>query len=173
VIPVSSYTMPVPTPFPNTELTTISPDEPDPTNPFDPAHPDNVVLASLLVDSQAPDGGYGWVVVLACSMLTFWFVGTTYSWGILQAALVDQQLSGPSTLAFIGSLTAACISILALVNARMIRAMGARNTALLGVALLGLGGVLSGSLTRNLGGLFATAGIVEGIGTRYSPFSAS
>src|SRR5271170_597862 len=93
----------------------------DPTNPsqaptrFDPAYPDNIVQASRLADSQAPDGGYGWVVVFACSVLTFWFVGTSYSWGILQAALTQQQLSAPSTLAFIGSLAPAFISILALV----------------------------------------------------------
>jgi hypothetical protein len=150
-------------PLPHDQAEAIGP---PPVDQFDPAHPDTIIQASLLADSQAPDGGYGWVVVFACSALTFWFVGTTYSWGVLQAALVEQQLSPPSTLAFIGSLTATCISLLALVNARMIRAMGARNGGMLGVALLGLGGILSGFTTRNLGGLFVTTGVIEGIGTR-------
>ena len=45
--------------------------------------------------------------------------------------------------------------------------MGARNAGLLGVALLGAGGVLSGFATGNVGGLFVTTGIVEGVGTRW------
>jgi hypothetical protein len=49
----------------------------------------------------------------------------------------------------------------------VIRAMGARNSGLLGVILLGLGEILSGSSTENIGGLFATAGVVMGVGTRY------
>jgi hypothetical protein len=158
------------TPPSTIELAPSLHDPPNTTAPpttFDPANPDTVIRASLLADSQAPDGGYGWVVVFACSVLTFWFVGTTYSWGVLQAALVEQHLSAPSTLAFIGSLTVTCISLLALVNARMIRAMGARNAGLVGVALLGAGGILSGFSTGNVGGLFVTTGIIEGVGTRY------
>jgi hypothetical protein len=86
---------------------------------------------------------------------------------VLQAALVEQHLSVPSTLAFIGSLTATCISLLALVNARMIRVLGARNAGLIGVVLLGGGGILSGFSTGNVGGLFVTTGVIEGVGTRY------
>lgn len=163
--------MAAPTPSSSIELAPLSRDPAEaidlpPTGQFDPAHPDTIIQASLLADSQAPDGGYGWVVVFACSILTFWFVGTSYSWGVLQAALVEQQLSPPSTLAFVGSLTVTCISLLALVNARMIRAVGARNGGVLGVALLGFGGILSGFATRNLGGLFVTTGVIEGVGSR-------
>lgn len=105
------------------------------------------------------------MVIFACSVLTFWFVGTTYSWGIIQAAL-ERGLSSPSTISFVGSLTCACISFLALVNARVIRRIGARNTALLGVSFLGMGEVFSGFTTKNVGGLFFTAGVVMGLGAR-------
>jgi hypothetical protein len=131
-----------------------------------PAESDNVVQSSLLADSTAPDGSYGWVVVFGCSIIAFWFVGTTYSWGVLQAALVQQGLSSPSTLSFVGSLTVTFNSILAIINARVIRKLGAKNTGLLGVSLLGLGEILSGFLTHNLGGLFVTVGVIMGIGTR-------
>lgn len=56
---------------------------------------------------------------------------------------------------------------MALVNARIIRKLGARMTALIGVGLLGLGEILSGFSTRNVGALFFTAGVVMGIGCRY------
>lgn len=128
--------------------------------------PDEVMQASFLADSEVPEGGYGWVVVSACAVMTFWFVGTTYCWGVLQAALVEQGVSSPSTLAFVGSLTTGCISFLAVLNARVIRKLGARNTSLLGVFLLGLGEELSGFTTKNIGGLFTTVGVVMGIGAR-------
>jgi hypothetical protein len=34
---------------------------------------DNVVEASRLADASVPEGGYGWVIVAACSTLCFWF----------------------------------------------------------------------------------------------------
>jgi hypothetical protein len=134
------------------------------TSDFDPAHGDTVIAESRLADAAAPDGGYGWVIIGACSVLTFWFVGTSYSWGVIQAALVEENLSSPASLSFVGSLTAACISFFALVNARLIRRIGGRRTALLGVGFLGLGEVLSGFSTRNVGALFFTAGVLMGIG---------
>jgi MFS family permease len=131
---------------------------------FDPTDPDTVIAASRLADSQVPDGGYGWVVIFACSALSFWFVGTTYSWGVIQAALVAEKLSSPSTLSFVGSLTCSFISFLALVNARILRAIGARMAALCGVVLLGAGEILSGFSTRNVAGLFVTTGVIMGVG---------
>ncbi|KAJ7914319.1 putative monocarboxylate transporter [Mycena leptocephala] len=116
-------------------------------------------------DSQVPDGGYGWAVVFGCAVLTWWFVGTSYSWGLLQAALVKQGLSSASTLSFVGSSTVACISGLGLINARVIRFLGARRTALLGISLIGLGEILSGFATLNIGALFVTSGAITGVGT--------
>jgi hypothetical protein len=141
-----------------------SPSVPEPSN-FDPAV-DVVVAESRIADSQVPDGGYGWVVVFACSLLCFWFVGTPYSWGVIQAALVKQKVSTPASLSFVGSLTAACISFLALANARLIRRIGGRNTALAGVMFLGMGGILSSFSTKSVGGLFVTTGVVMGMGCR-------
>ncbi|KAJ7162825.1 major facilitator superfamily domain-containing protein [Mycena filopes] len=116
-------------------------------------------------DSEV-DGGYaGWVVLFGCAVLTYWFVGLSYSWGLMQAALVEAGVSSVSTLSFVGSLTVSCISALALVNARLIRFLGARRTALLGVFLLGLGVLLSGFATGNIGALFVTSGLITGVGT--------
>lgn len=128
---------------------------------------DNVLHASRYADSTAPEGGYGWKVVSACCFISFWIVGTVYSWGVMQAALSKQGLSSPPTLSWIGSLNFACIAFLALVNARVIRLLGARGTAFLGILMLSLGEILSGFLTHHVGGLFVTAGVVSGVGTRY------
>ncbi|KAB8229393.1 MFS general substrate transporter [Aspergillus alliaceus] len=125
---------------------------------------DELLQASLVADAEVPDGGYAWVVISACAVITWWFIGTSYCWGVLQAALVKEGVSSTSTLAFIGSLATSCISFLGIINASVIRKLGTRVSALLGIFLLGLGEVLSGFATKNVGGLFATAGVLFGLG---------
>lgn len=130
----------------------------------EPEH-DDVMQQSLIADSQVPDGGYGWVLISACAVVTWWFVGASYTWGVMQAALVQSKGYSSSTLAFVGSLCPACISLLAVPNATVIRVIGARVTALLGITLLGLGSILSGFTTDSVVGLFMTWGFVGGLGT--------
>ncbi|OCK75945.1 MFS general substrate transporter [Lepidopterella palustris CBS 459.81] len=125
---------------------------------------DAILQASRLADSTVPDGGYGWVVIFGCAVVAFWFVGTSYSWGVMQAALVEQGLSSASTLSFVGSVTTAFISVLAIVNSRVVRALGARATVMIGIGLVGIGEALAGFATTSVGGLFVTAGGVMGVG---------
>lgn len=127
---------------------------------------DDVLQASRAADSEAPDGGYGWVVVTAGAVLLWWSMGTTYAWGILQAALVERGLAGPATLSFVGSLQAALISALAIVNTRLMRVLGTRWMAMLGVGFLGLSAIFSGFAVDNIGALFFTSGILMGMGVR-------
>jgi hypothetical protein len=134
-----------------------------------PADPDNIVEASRLADAAVPDGGYGWIVVSACSLLTFWFVGTTYSWGVIQDTLVEQKLASPSTLAFVGSVAVACNAAFAVVSSRLVRALGARKVAILGISSMSTGQILSGFSQKSVGGLFVTAGFTMGFGVRYVP----
>jgi Na+/melibiose symporter-like transporter len=86
--------------------------------------------------------------------------------GILQAAFVADKVASASTLSFVGSVTVVLIAILAIANARLNRWLGAQKTAVLGVSLLGLGEVSASFTTRNIGGLFVTAGFVMGVGVR-------
>jgi MFS family permease len=124
----------------------------------------DVGAASPLADSTAPDGGSGWVIVLGCAVQTFLFYGITSSWGVFQAALIDQDLAGSATLSFVGSVTVTCAAIMALAGARILRLLGSRTTSILGIIFLATGQILSGFTTNNIGGLFMTAGFVTGIG---------
>ncbi|PLB43461.1 MFS general substrate transporter [Aspergillus steynii IBT 23096] len=126
---------------------------------------DEVLQASLQADAEVPDGGYAWVVISACAVVTWWFIGTAYCWGVLQAALVREGVASSSTLAFVGSLAPACISFLGIVDARLIRKVGTQRSAVAGIFLVGLGEVLSGFAMRHVGALFVTAGVVVGVGT--------
>ncbi|KAJ9157535.1 Monocarboxylate permease [Pleurostoma richardsiae] len=125
---------------------------------------DPVLEASRLADSTVPDGGYGWVVITGCAVLAWWFVGTGYSWGVLQNAFVNEGLSSSATLSFVGSLSTALISALAVVNARVIRWLGARRTGMLGILLLGLAEIVSSFAVRSVGALFFTVGVAMGFG---------
>ena len=115
-------------------------------------------------DATVPDGGFGWIIVLGCAVQTFIFYGITSSWGIFQAALVDQELASSATLSFVGSVTVTCAAILALAGARILRLLGSRTTSILGILILATGQILSAFTTNNIGGLFMTAGLVTGIG---------
>lgn len=116
--------------------------------------------------TEVPDGGYGWVVIGACAVITWWFGGTMYSWGVIQSALVNEGVSQASTLSFVGALAVSFIAVMAIPNARIVQKLGAQKTGLLGVYLLGFGGILSSFTTRSVSGLFATNGVITGFGTR-------
>lgn len=127
---------------------------------------DDVLQASRLADSEVPEGGYGWVVVLAGAVQLWWSLGTTYAWGVMQSALVDRGLASPATLSFIGSLQAALISALAIANSTVMTRLGARWTAVLGAAFMGVSEVLAGFTVDNIGGLFFCSGVLKGVGVR-------
>ncbi|KAH6655837.1 major facilitator superfamily domain-containing protein [Truncatella angustata] len=125
---------------------------------------DHVLEASRIADNEAPDGGRGWVVVAACAVVTWWFVGTSYSWGVMQNELVAEGVGSAATLAFVGSLSAALISALAIVNARIVRRLGSRRTAMIGISFVGLSALTSSFAVKNIGGLFFTSGVLLGLG---------
>jgi MFS transporter, MCT family, solute carrier family 16 (monocarboxylic acid transporters), member 3 len=116
-----------------------------------------------------PDGGYGWVVVIACSVLTFWFGGWSGAWGVVQTALLHSDYLSPSvdasTISFVGSLAMACSVLLGVVSVRLTSFMGARASTILGVILVSASIIITSFTVDNIGGLFCTAGALIGIGT--------
>ncbi|KAI2635424.1 major facilitator superfamily transporter [Xylaria nigripes] len=123
-----------------------------------------ILEASRLADSQAPDGGYGWVIVISCATLSWWSIGTGYSWGVIQGALIEEGLSTPGVLAFVGSLGPTLLAAVAILNSRLMRAIGARYTAMLGVTVLGLAEILASFAVKSVPGLFITEGVLLGFG---------
>ena len=113
-----------------------------------------------------PDGGYGWVVVFACSVVTFMINGWSGSWGILQTALFQTYPDQASTtsLSFVGSLSIALCVALGLACVRISRLIGARFSMLLGVLMMSFGILFSSFAVNDLGGLFVTAGVLTGLG---------
>ncbi|KAK1509235.1 major facilitator superfamily transporter [Colletotrichum costaricense] len=143
-----------PSPFPST-----SQNVDDATDP--------ILQASREADSTVPEGGYGWVVVGGCFVVAWWIIGTSYSWGVIQGALIEDGLGTPAVLSFVGSLAAALISALAIVNSRVMRRIGPRKTGFLGISLLGVSELLSSFAVKNVGAMFATSGVIMGLGMSF------
>ena len=114
-----------------------------------------------------PDGGYGWTVIFACSVVTFMINGWSGSWGVLQTALIQAYPNRESTtsLSFVGTLNIALAVALGLVSVRLSQLIGARYSMLLGVLLMGFGSLFSSFTANNLSGLFVTAGVSYGLGS--------
>lgn len=114
-----------------------------------------------------PDGGYGWTVVFACSVVTFMINGWSGSWGVLQTALFQAYPEQESTtsLSFVGSVSIALCVGLGLACVRLSQLIGARYSMLLGVLTMGFGSLFSSFTVNTLGGLFVTAGISFGLGS--------
>ncbi|PON26629.1 major facilitator superfamily transporter [Trichoderma gamsii] len=125
---------------------------------------DHVLEASREADSTVPEGGYGWAIVAGGFVLLWWSLGTTYAWGVMQTALVADGLADPAVLSFVGSLQAALISALAIVNSLVVRKTGVRAAAMLGAACMGGSEILSSFTVHSVGALFFTSGIVMGMG---------
>ncbi|KAB2572537.1 putative monocarboxylate permease protein [Lasiodiplodia theobromae] len=155
------------------ELEPVSRDAPAWAQATAPTDPDNVVEASRIADASVPDGGYGWVIVASGALLSWWFIGTSYCWGVIQNALVQQGVSSASTLAFVGSVTVACNAVFAAAAAQVLRKLGSRSTGLLGASLLGLGYVFAGFCTHSVAGLFITAGLITGVGISHCYMTVS
>ncbi|KAF2116038.1 major facilitator superfamily domain-containing protein [Lophiotrema nucula] len=113
-----------------------------------------------------PDGGYGWIVVLCCSMTVFWSNGIINCWGVLQAALLDSTLKEvpTSTVAWVGSLGLAGSAGFGILAVRCIRILGSRTTSLVGVVIMGMSLVASAECVDNVPGLFGTAGLMAAVG---------
>ncbi|KAI1756905.1 major facilitator superfamily transporter [Xylaria castorea] len=125
---------------------------------------DPVLEASRLADSDVPEGGYGWVVITSCAILSWWTIGTSYAWGVVQGALVEEGLSSPATLSFVGALGPTLLAAVATLNSRIMRIIGVRYTGMLGIFLIGLAQILAGFAVKSVPGLFVTNGVLLGLG---------
>lgn len=116
---------------------------------------------------EIPDGGYGWIVVLAGAIHTFWINAWTGSFGIFQLALLETTLkhTSSSTLSFVGSLGLALCPGLSIPAMRAGKLMGARRAALVGIVLYGVGNIASSFAVTSLPGLFVACGFVYGLST--------
>ena len=111
------------------------------------------------------DSKEGWPVVAAGSGIFFVYLGLVYSYGIVQLHLAESHLASISTLSFVGSVGAAFCPLTGMIVSKLIRRIGYRATAFLGAIFLGLGEFTAGWSTKSIPAMFATQGVLFGIGS--------
>lgn len=115
-------------------------------------------------DLSIPDGGYGWIVLTGCTVVSWWSIGTAQSYGVLQKGLLDEEVSTSVNLMFVGCLAAGVVTSCAILYARLMRAIGTRLTAMFGIFLMSLSGAISSVVYKNVGALFVSYGVLMGVG---------
>jgi len=116
-----------------------------------------------IVDEADPEGGWGWLVVLACFMTNFVIDGVTYSFGMLMKPLMAEMDEGNFGCATIGSIQTAVSFFIGPFVARAVTKMGARKICMFGSFLAAVG-VFGASFSWNLSFLMVCYSLVTGIG---------
>ena len=83
---------------------------------------------------------------------------------MIQAKLEKDGVGSAATLAFVGSMSSAALSIFAIPNSALIRRYGARKVLIAGGIVTGLGEILASFAVNSIPGLFITFGAVAGAG---------
>ncbi|KAI9207840.1 major facilitator superfamily domain-containing protein [Polychytrium aggregatum] len=117
-----------------------------------------------------PEGGYGWVVVIASFWVHFFIVGGTSAFGVyLQHFTAGQIFPNASNLsiAFIGSISACGLPLYAIPAGRLADKYGYRPVAIIGGALTGLGYIAS-SFATEAWHIWVSQAVLFGVGSSFA-----
>jgi len=114
-------------------------------------------------DQEEPDGGWGWLVVVACFMTNFVIDGVTYSFGMLMKPLMAEMEGGSFGCATIGSIQTAVSFFIGPLVARIVTRFGSRKVCTFG-SFLACVGVFGASFSWNLQILLICYSMVTGVG---------
>ncbi|XP_053607820.1 monocarboxylate transporter 14-like [Plodia interpunctella] len=110
-----------------------------------------------------PDGGWGWVVVLASFIISMIADGISFSFGLLYIEFLEEFGASKSTTAWIGSLFIAVPLLSGPVMSALVDRYGCRSMTILGGIISTLGFVLA-SISTTLEMMMITFGVIAGLG---------
>lgn len=117
-----------------------------------------------LHNNRYREGGRGWLVLAACTTINFFYLGQVYSFGVYQSQLEKQGVAPTWKLAFVSGLATGTMALIAVPCMLVIKYTSHKHVALCGSVLLGVGQIASSFATDNIPALFATQGLIVGIG---------
>ena len=138
-------------------------DEDDDDDDGDENDDDNGVGKNVRKKPKIPDGGWGWMVVLASLVISMIADGVSFSFGLLYIEFNNEFGLSKSKTAWIGSLFMAVPLLSGPVMSALVDRYGCRNMTFLGGLVSGLGFVLS-SFSRTIEVMYLTFGVVTGLG---------
>ncbi|KAF5902452.1 monocarboxylate transporter 13, partial [Clarias magur] len=112
---------------------------------------------------EAPDGGWGWVVVFALFMASALVFGLIRSLGVFFVEFVQYFEESAQAVSWITSIGVAMQQLLSPIGTAACNAYGARAVVMLGGFLSGLGLILASRATK-LAHLYLTMGFISGSG---------
>ncbi|XP_011196604.2 uncharacterized protein LOC114803508 [Zeugodacus cucurbitae] len=112
---------------------------------------------------EIPDGGYGWVVVLASLIVSLIADGLSFSFGLINSELLHYFGESPSKTAWISSLFFSVPLLMGPIWSNLVDNYGCRKMTIFGGLLSAIGFGLS-SLCNSVEMLMLTFGIISGLG---------
>lgn len=112
---------------------------------------------------KIPDGGWGWVVVMASLLISMVADGVSFSFGLLYSKFLEEFEASKSKTAWIGSLFMAVPLLSGPVMSALVDRYGCRNMTIAGGFISGMGFVLS-SFSNSIEVMYLTFGVIAGLG---------
>lgn len=158
----------------NTQSSSLdSSDDPATTNNNDEECPSSPISSSSSSDSssddeefseiQAPDGGWGWVVVFASFMINMIADGITFSFGVYNVEFLKYFGDSKGKTAWIGSIFMATPLLSGPIASYLTDRYGCRKVTIVGSITACIGFLLS-AVSDSMEMLFLTFGIIAGVG---------
>lgn len=119
--------------------------------------------SSSELHNQAPDGGWGWVVVFAAFMVNMIADGVTFSFGVIFIEFEKYFEEGKSKTAWIGSLFMAVPLLSGPIASFLTDRYGCQKVTVIGAIIASTGFVIS-AFADSLFTLFITFGLISGFG---------
>lgn len=114
-------------------------------------------------ECQAPDGGWGWVVVFASFMINMIADGITFSFGIFNVEFLKYFGDSKGKTAWIGSIFMASPLLSGPIASYLTDRYGCRKVTIVGSITAAIGFLLS-SVSTSMEMLFITFGVIAGVG---------
>ncbi|KAF9916439.1 hypothetical protein BX616_003758 [Lobosporangium transversale] len=125
--------------------------------------PDPAMEGKLL---DYPEGGFGWLVVLASFVVNFWAFAPNITFGVYQAHFLKENTfpgAVATQISWVGSIGTAAMFLPGPFVAPMTRRIGLRAVVAVGIAIASLGFILA-SFATQLWHLYLTQGLMFGVG---------
>jgi len=129
----------------------------------DEERPDDDVT-TVRVEKECPDGGYGWIICVAASVIQFIILGIHNNCSILYTYLMKDLNTGPSETAWVGSIAFGVMFLCGPFTGGLCEKYGFRVVTAAG-GLISVVGLLLTSFTDNLYVIYVTYSIVWGFGS--------
>ena len=110
-----------------------------------------------------PDGGYGWVNVIASFFVHVFVLGNIYSFGVFFPVYVDTFGASQAAVSWIGSVSLGLMTGLGAYSGKWADLYGNNRVVFLGGLLIGIGYFLA-SYSTKIWHLYLTQGFVVGVG---------